>query len=86
MHSLSERLAGPYSDQIERLWNEMIDEQSSVDATHPPTIYRFRFLEAHRELTAEFDANGADWNAIAAEIDPFLEPAGKALMDQPNLL
>ncbi|MCI5076350.1 M48 family metalloprotease [Oricola sp.] len=68
-----------------RLFARMEEERLSVDASHPPTVYRLRFLERHADLSGTFSDDTVDWDAIAAEIEPFLEPYGQALLDDPDL-
>ncbi len=74
---------GLSAEAVEQLEKRMLAERSSVDATHPPTAYRLRFLSHHSDLKGEFDASTTDWAAIDAELDPFLEPMGQALLDEP---
>ena len=71
---------------LQRIEERMRAEKLSVDATHPPTIYRLRFLEHHSGLTGDFDGTGVDWVAIDAELEPYLEPTGRMLMDDPDTL
>jgi len=54
-----------------------IDEEAAqtllaVDNTHPPTLYRVKFLQAVGAFEAAIEASAYDWNAIDHELsDPF---------------
>lgn len=64
-------------------WHDMLydEERARVDASHPPTAYRIRFLQAHAGLAAEFDDGRVDWDAIDAELAAFHEGAGVWLLE-----
>ncbi len=83
---LGDAVAAIPAQECARLFARMEEEQISADASHPPTVYRLRFLERHAGLTGSFDAEAVDWDAIATEIGPFLEPCGQALLGDPTLL
>lgn len=86
MAGLKESIAASYGEEIQRLHADMETEFSSVDASHPPTTYRLRFLDTHAGLMGEFDKGSVAWGAIAAEMKPALEPIGKLLMEHPDLV
>ncbi|MEM7189047.1 MAG: M48 family metallopeptidase [Pseudomonadota bacterium] len=82
MHSLKPQLENLPSERLDKLLADMEAERSTIDASHPPTAFRLRFIAAHEQLAPEFDAATADWQAINAELEGFLEPAGRVLMDE----
>ena len=79
-------LDGLSSDVVEKLHARMKTERSSVDLTHPPTVYRLRFLENHTGLAGDFDASDINWTEIDRELEAFLEPIGQLLLEDPDLL
>lgn len=78
------QLARAVSHAPERERNRMLDamrqEESAVDATHPPTAFRIAFLslfEGHAPLVA---ASQVDFAAIEVEISPIREDIGAEML------
>ena len=86
MAELKPHLDGLDPAVVDQMEERMRAEKSSVDRTHPPTVYRLRFLEHHAGLVGDFDQAGIDWASIDAELEPFLEPTGQQLLAEPDLL
>lgn len=86
MVDIKATLARTPDDQLAQCRARMTTEYASVDVSHPPTLYRLRFLQRHAGLTGTFRAESIDWVAIETELDPFLEPLGQALLADPDIL
>lgn len=84
MTELRARIYETYGDKVARLTAKMEDEKSTVDDSHPPTLFRISFLTQHDGLAPQVVPDQAHWTQIKAEIEPFLEPAGKALLANPD--
>jgi len=80
--ALVEAITSPDTESAEKLMAEMKEEQSAVDATHPPTIYRMRFIEAlaeddavrirrsYRMIDQEFSAiRWKSWDQLSARLE-----------------
>ncbi|MEM7745247.1 MAG: M48 family metallopeptidase [Pseudomonadota bacterium] len=84
MRGLKQQLTETYADHINQAIGNLEKERSSIDESHPPTHLRIALLKTHERYPST-DLS-VDWAQIDAELEPFLESAGRAVMSEPGLL
>ena len=80
MMQLARVISHASEEERDRVLEEMRQEESAVDSTHPPTAFRIAFLSLLGVGTATVTPDQVDFDGIEAEIAPLREAMGDALL------
>jgi Zn-dependent protease with chaperone function len=78
---LAQSITNPDDADRSAILHDMETDQHSIDATHPPSIFRLRFLRSGAPVAATVALSAPEIAAIDTEWAPFLEKMGKRWTD-----